>query len=294
MRIGMRVDRSLPTTMRLVLGIAFWLAVTPAAASAPLDAVWARWLPETVRPGGFMPLSQPDSDRMELAFRDTLNGADNQQAWMRLGFALERPDSATLLIRERDNQGRGLYLLRPRQAGGLFIQAPHRFFDHLTGEITQRLFERGGVTGASWNTRHRHETENSDLAHVDPSPFTAFGRAIAATDPNARIVQLHGFNELKRSREGKEPADLIISSGTKQPSALVRILANCLRKAQLGTVRLYPTEVDHLGGTTNVTGRAVRAMGFSGFVHIETSHALRKKLLADPEALDRLATCLTG
>lgn len=265
------------------------------ASGAPLDAAaWARRLPATVRPGGFAPLSPPDAERMERAFRDTMRGRDNRADWMRLGFELERPDSATLLIGERANQGQGLYLLRPERSGGVFIQAPHRFFDQGTGEITRQLFERGGVAGAAWNTRHRHETPHSDLAHVDPSPFTAFGRAIAATHPHARIVQLHGFDEKKRAAHDPRTPDLIVSSGTRQPSAPVEKVAKCLKQADLGTVSLYPTEVEILGGATNATGRAVRAMGFPGFIHLEISHALRNRLLADPNALARLDGCLAG
>ncbi|MBF0418294.1 MAG: hypothetical protein HQL86_08610 [Magnetococcales bacterium] len=258
-----------------------------------MEIPWSQWLPKTAQPGSFLPLSLHEAERLERAFRTLLNGTDNPTTWSELGFQLERPAPELRLIHEKTNQGRGLYLLRPQQAGGVFIQAPHRFFDQLTGEITQRLFEHGRLSGAAWNTRHRHETRQSDLAHVEPSPFTAFARAIAAGHPQARIVQFHGFDGEKRALHGKNPADLIVSAGTAHPSESLRTLTHCLKQADLGTVRLYPVEVDDLGGTTNVTGRTLRVMGFSGFIHLETSLALRQRLLADPDALARLHACLT-
>ncbi|MBF0152557.1 MAG: hypothetical protein HQL64_02320 [Magnetococcales bacterium] len=89
-------------------------------------------------------------------------------------------------------------------------------------------------------------------------------------------------------------ADMIVSSGTKVPSRHAQRIAECLRSADLGEVRLYPWDIHKLGATTNVTGKALRTMGCQGFVHIEMSAKPRRRLTQESDAIKKLASCLTG
>ncbi len=54
---------------------------------------------------------------------------------------------------------------------------------------------------------------------------------------------------------------------------------------------LFPTTVDELGGTTNVQDKILRAAGHDGFVHLELSRPLRRRLRDDGSAL-LLERCL--
>ncbi|MBF0469795.1 MAG: hypothetical protein HQL48_00315, partial [Gammaproteobacteria bacterium] len=44
---------------------------------------------------------------------------------------------------------------------------------------------------------------------------------------------------------------------------------------------------------TNVTGEALRRIGFGGFLHLEIGSRLRKELLQDETLISGLVRCLT-
>lgn len=69
-------------------------------------------------------------------------------------------------------------------------------------------------------------------------------------------------------------------------------LAGCLRAAFGPRVRLYPREAAELGGTTNSVGRALRAIGFAGFVHLELDPATRAALDGDGGVREAVLGCL--
>lgn len=279
-----------PSLLLLILGLIFWLGVSAANARATPE----HWLPAEVPDGHFVPLDDESFQKLKSAFTVALTRSPLEADWSGSGLRIETPEPGVSAIREQVNQGQGFYLFRPKAARPLFLQAPHRFHDKLTGEITLHLFNRGIVRAASWNTRYRYEDESSDLAHTPNSPFTALGEAIATTQPkDARLIQIHGFNKNRLRNTGVAvTTDIIVSSGTKTPSPLARQITTCLRKAQLGEVGLYPTDIRALSGSNNVTGWAVREMGFQGFVHIENSLPVRRELAKNPAALDRYAACL--
>jgi hypothetical protein len=250
------------------------------------------------RSGLFVPTSFEEAEQLEALFASVLSGYYETGAWKAAGFKLEQLDGGIITIREKKNRGHGSYVFRPGNNKPVFLQAPHRFFDKNTGKIVSRLFKSGLFQGVATNTKHRYHPSvpkgKSDLAHMNNSPFTAHGQAIARVYPEAVIVQIHGFSNKKKRRLGGAAADLIISSGTRWPSAIATSMANCLVAGRLGVVQLYPIDVQELGGTTNKTGRALRAMGFPGFIHIEMSSGMRKRLMKENEVLEKMARCLVS
>jgi len=222
--------------------------------------------------------------RMELTIIQfqKANSTDQQQNWW--------------VLKERDDakRGRGLYLFNPlAEARQLAIQAPHSFFDKHTRAINVRMFETGRIAAAAWNTIRRSEV---DLAHHRFHYLNAFTSAWANAHSNGSIVQLHGFSNDKRQTKAGKVADLIVSDGTRYPSAQVRrlaITANEKLNASSHTsepldVMLYPFDCDELGATSNSQGKLLRAAGQTGFVHLEMSPALRERLRRNASVTDDL------
>jgi len=240
----------------------------------------------------FVPLDMEEAKRLEELFRADFNASK----WRKAGFIIEHREEGIVALRERRNRGHGFYLFRPAAPRPLFLQMPHSFSDIGSEEIGFRLFQQGGFQGAAWNTRHRKDTKNSssDLAHITNSPFTAQGLAVAARWPAAVVIQLHGFSQKKRRTSAAQNADFIISSGTRAPSIHGERLATCLQQKKLGGVMLYGRDLYELGGTTNTTGRALRSMGFNGFLHLEMSKGLRQRLLDEPLLMEKVGICLSG
>ncbi|MBE5074385.1 hypothetical protein IM511_08695 [Erythrobacteraceae bacterium E2-1 Yellow Sea] len=196
--------------------------------------------------------------------------------------------------------GRGAYLLRAGDAlMPLAITAPHRGADRHTGTLAAQFFLEGNVVAAGWNSAPRHDHDlcgNAiDLARQDQHPFTGFALSFAARYPAGRVVQLHGFDGGSRAHVVAGDAAAIISNGTNDPSEAVLDLADCL--TTLFAPRpalLYPYETQELGGTQNAQGRAMRAAGFAGFVHIELAADIRARLVQDAELRARFGQCLAG
>lgn len=278
----------------------FWFAVLlvssmlpPVVAEGSMEVVWEK----SGQGGFFVPMSRTDWTRLEHLFSDIIAGKIKGADVTTLGFEITRFEPGILALGEQQNQGRGFYLFRNAFARPVFLQMPHRYFDKLTGEIGLGLFQSGKFAGAAWNTRHRQDKKaldgaESDLAHIDLSPFTALGRAIARSHPDGVIVQLHGFSPNTRKSSVAKNAELIISSGSPSPSWATERLASCLAGKGWRNVALYGRDVSELGGTTNVTGRALRNMGFGGFLHLEMNPDLRERLMNSPERLQELAECL--
>ncbi|AZQ69201.1 hypothetical protein EF888_19930 [Silicimonas algicola] len=216
-----------------------------------------------------------------------------------LGLALLPRNGGRTLLREPGKEGVGLgsYLLVPGGAPVL-LQAPHSDTDLDTGRILDFLLVEGNFASGAWNSVPRaFEADggrvNADLTRAPVSFFNSFGLAFAEVHPEGLVVQIHGHaREKRRSAEGRS-ASVIVSSGTHEPSAQARAVANCLAATMPEeTVRLFPEEVCELGATINTNGRALRAAGFSGFVHLELSRELRWKLVAEAGLRARLAACL--
>ncbi len=246
--------------------------------------------------GRFLTLSRSELAELEQLFTRIFAGEPVRSSAAHPHWRLQYLDDQTLALQQRNERGGGYYRFRLQGEQRTFLQAPHRKADRYTGTLAYRLFQQGGFGGAAWNSLNRRNIDDgsrrSDLAHQPLSPFNAHARAIAARYPDATLIQLHGFSQAKRKTPQGAGSDIIISASTRYPSARVRGIYRCLKGADLGLVRLYPTEVRELGGTTNVTARTLLARGFTGFVHLEMSAPLRRRLMQDDAALTRLGDCL--
>lgn len=258
---------------------------------------------EAARKGNrYVTPSRSELTRVEDLFVRTLSGekgANLVADWQAQGFellALGEAGESLLALRElpEARQGRGFYLLRPAATSGLVWQAPHSFRDEGTGALALQLMQQGRALAASWNTVPRdllHEGQ-SDLAHAEPSYLQAFTRALLRVRPQVQVVQLHGFATAKRTSAAGAAADLILSSGESSPGAQHTALAGCLQQALPLAVRLYPSQVRELGGTSNRIGRLLRLGGNRNFVHMEMSPAMRTLLTTDPASRRAFAACL--
>jgi len=225
-----------------------------------------------------------------------------RQGWEHLGFEVlhaEHGGKSLVVIREKSDArfGRGFYVFRPRSNSTTVLQAPHSFKDENTREILLNLLDDGGFRAAAWNTVPRHyvlngATVDADMAHLKGTYFLAFSRAFGRQFATGKLVQLHGFAGEKRRTNSGTAADIVISSGSAEVTPAVRDTSKCLQRAGFGDVRVYPTDIRELGGTTNSTGQALRAMGHAGFVHLELSAPTRRSLLDDQASRTQLLHCL--
>lgn len=220
----------------------------------------------------------------------------------RLGLHMDvvRGQASFVVLQEKaeNRRGRGFVALRQQAGSALMLQMPHSFKDELTRDIGLQLFTEGRAAAAVWNTVPRRYVRggaevNADMAHLQNTDFLALSEAWSASRPDSVILQLHGFSQDKRRSRAAAKADAILSSGGEPTPELMR-MARCLRRSLVPTLRVYPSEVDELGGTTNTIGQALRARGYRGFIHLELSRPLREQLFADVSARRALLECLPG
>ncbi len=229
-----------------------------------------------------------------------------ERAFDAAGWQLDDAGRRIAVVREMrdDRRGRGVYLVRnrarPTSGKAVMLQAPHRFKDLDTGRILLRLFEADtSFTAAALNTVPRRydaagREVDADLAHLTDTHYIAFSRAFARRWPDGRIIQLHGYSSTsaRRSAAGRA-SDVIVSAGTADPSPRVRHLHRCLAARWPDReIKLYPDQVQELGGTTNTIGQALRAIDFDGFVHIELNRPVRIALRDQATIRDNLAACI--
>lgn len=200
-------------------------------------------------------------------------------------------------------RGAGAYVFRvgagPRIADPpVVLQAPHAYFDHGTGRVAVGMFfgARDGPRARALfvNTVQRYRRGEpdpqspADVCHRPEHLFTrATLRAVEALG-GGRIIQLHGFEDAGVSRD----VDVILSAGAKTPAPPALGAAAARVRAVFDGVRLYPDQIDLLGGTTNAQARALA--GRAGFVHVELSPAARAALRRSPPLRHRLAAALIG
>lgn len=245
-----------------------------------------------------MELSREEFPRAERSFAGLVAGAATNPP---NGFTL-RPVNDPLqaiLVEEPAGscRGGGSYLLR-QGAGAipLLISAPHRNADLLTGTLTMRFFIEGRARAAAWNSVPRRSAcaeDDSDIARLDRHPFTAFTSAFARAHPNGRVVQVHGFDVGRRLTAAARTASIILSSGSRDISPTLEVIAACLRRDLPAlNVALFPLDVNELGATRNAQGRSLRRLGFQGFVHAELSLELRRRLDDDTDLRRSFLACL--
>jgi hypothetical protein len=214
-----------------------------------------------------------------------------RQEWLSLGFNMQLINdhgAEFLVLYESDGMriGRGLYVFRQSLPQPIVIQAPHSFKEYHTRQIVLDMIRETNVAAAAWNTVPRSITQygatiNADLAHDETSFFKAFSQAFTVHYANGRILQIHGFDQQKRTTQAGATADMIISSGRQIPTPAVLAAGQCLKQRIPGPVHIYPHDVLELGATTNAIGKALTQLGNSGFLHLEISHRMRERIRND-------------
>jgi hypothetical protein len=219
----------------------------------------------------------------------------------RIGFLAKPIDGGLALVEAaQDCKGRGGYVVR----GGnrtlpVAITAPHRGSDRHSGTIAQLLFAEHPIAAVAWNSAPRRAGQQcphgGDIAQMPTHYFTAFSAAFAQKNPSGRVVQLHGFDQAKRKSAAAQQADMIISDGSKKPSARLLDFADCLtRSFPEFTIAVFPIDTDELGATTNAQGKALRRQNHAGFTHVEMDAALRVAMVNDAAMRARFARCLAA
>lgn len=197
------------------------------------------------------------------------------------------------------NRGAGAVALRVGAETSLVVEVPHSFFDEGTLPIGVAVFEELGALALLVNTVHRggvgaeeeraerarSGTSESDVAHQTQSFFHQAHLVLGRVWPRAHVVQLHGF------RDEKVPTAKIVVSAAGT-AAVIAPLAKALNDAfGPATARLYPEEVDQLGGTRNVQAEANRDEA-RDFVHLELAASFRNQLVRQKSLRERFAQAL--
>jgi len=202
-------------------------------------------------------------------------------------------------------RGRGFYIFPAPgtefEFSNQVLMIPHGFYDYHTGDIGIHLMLEGQFAAAAFNTVHRYgnrklkgvpSNETWDMADLFDTFFSAFTRAFVTTHPGGHLIQLHGFSRKKRNTDAGRNSDIIISNGTAYPSQVLTALGDCIKIKLPGITRLYPMEIKELGGTQNTIGKVMRSMDHPGFIHLEMSLSMRKKMTYDHDIRNRFLSCL--
>ncbi|MCA9148834.1 MAG: hypothetical protein KDA92_06030 [Planctomycetales bacterium] len=238
----------------------------------------------------FVPATRSDLDQCEELFRRTFVGPRDETLvtdWKVSGWRLRQLsiDGHDVFVVYEDRQhlrGWGFYVIVPDRLPGVALQAPHSFADELSRELALLCMAEGSFATCAWNTVRR---DRIDVAHQIDHPFSSFTKALIESQPEAYVIQLHGFAQEKRKTPQGTVSDLIISNGDRFPAPAVRKAAVLMQtNFPYGRVRLYPQEINELGATTNVQGELLRQHSSDRFIHFEMSRPLRNKLLSDATA----------
>ena len=241
----------------------------------------------------------PDEDELqglENLFAKTLV-ADHlsdrlAERWRKLGWqATYLKNSNVVLIREMENEqrGRGIYAIRLKSTSDILLQAPHRFFDERTGRIARKLFVENDIRAVAWNSIHRSKV---DISHNDRHYFNAFMNALK--QHVAKVVQIHGFESGKRQAAIRD-TDLIVSDGTRFPSRYA-IQSTIRLKESFGRTkaRLFPREVNELGGTRNSQAALLRGTSGVEFLHVEMDSDFRETIARSASKRQEFADAVLG
>lgn len=232
---------------------------------------------------------------------ERLDDPDYKQQWLDLKFdwmPVVIGEGRWWVAREYSTtcRGQGFYIFNEQHTSINLLQIPHRFNDSGTGRIASHWVRGNSMSAIAWNTTPRTTLDaaqnKADLAHRWDNYFVPLTQAYAEVYPAGRIIQLHGFSSDKRRTPAGRQASIIVSAGHSWPGNEARGLQTCLKAGLKGKVLLFPYEVKELGATRNVQGRFMRSLGHNGFVHLEFSNALRKRLKNNHGALDAIGQCL--
>ncbi len=206
-------------------------------------------------------------------------------------FIQEQPGSKT---------GRGLFAVNQSAATKPWlIQAPHSRSDKYTGKLAAQLFAEHPVKAVMWNSVPRKALiksasgqGNADMAHLHGTYWQAATETFAQQFGSGRVIQLHGYNQSRRESVAARESSMIVSAGHQHPPFWVQAVVTCLQNSIDAAISLYPVDVRELGATTNAQNRLLQNMGFGGFLHIEMSLPMRKRLVKDKHLRQRLVQCI--
>lgn len=277
-----------------IMGIIILIVAT---CSGPI----ADWRARNILAPLYRPLDPTALAEVQTLFEAALEAPPAAEPWQRYGLVFESTSSAGrtyLSIRESTDhpEGKGRYLLQPEGHLALVLQAPHGDTDWHTDEIAERLFFETSALAFAINTLPRwavdREGQLADLAGRSDSVLLAFTLALIKRYPHALVVQLHGFEGAKRETQIAALADIIVSNGTRRPSADLMAVRDCLAHIAPGRVLAYGSDVFELGGTLNAIGRAIRGAGAGRFLHIEMSLPFREALAGNSAMRAGFGGCL--
>ena len=200
-----------------------------------------------------------------------------------LGLEIRYHTPHLISIQSHASQGQGIFLIRYTPTAHRMLSLPHRFFDRHTGYIGYKLMRHHPYRAAAFNTLHR---KVMDSAHTTQTLFNAFHIAFAKAFPKEAIYQLHGFDN-----HTIPTIDAIVSTTTPHPSTHTLAIAQCFQSIGIPS-RLYGTQIQRLGGTTNHQAHTLHRYGYQHFVHIEMSRPLRESLKRTSSSRDALSACL--
>ena len=201
-----------------------------------------------------------------------------------------------IALRDRQKRGWGEFVWKKsRSRNEIWLQAPHAEYDKWSGAIAlSMLLESQYIVGYASSSAPRYSSKNygdSDLAHAELSFFRDFNIQLLRSNPQSRIVQIHGFEKAKRMSENASTADIIVSNGTSRPSNYAKRVTGCLTSMGLNA-KLFAVDVDELGGTTNISARDARQAKHKRFLHLELSEAIRLQLKDDQYLRKGFIQCL--
>lgn len=286
--------------MRALPPLLVALSVLAAAPASAIDGTALRQEMSRYRDSrGMLQLDDAAFQQARILFRRTLAlkelpPPDLEAAWSTLGYRLVRLDGESprfaLLPQDRTRAVQGVFLFDPAARNRNVLQVPHPLDDLGTGELALQLFFAGGTHAVMIAAVPR---ATLDLAREPHSLFTAYAAELARL-PEARLLQLHGFERGKRSSDAGRVADSVVSAGQRRPTAATLALRECLQRQLGGMHRVYGVDIDELGGTRNPSRAPFpsRQTGTAGFVHLELSRELRDRLLSDRSAFERFRQCL--
>ena len=228
-------------------------------------------------------------------FRGGSGLGETSGPWRTLGFELTETtesEESMYVLRDRRSGGRGFFAFRRGSAAPLIVQAPHAVGsdDQFTRRIALRLFLASGAAAAGWSTITRRE---QDAAHETGTLFQAFTESFARAYPEGRLVQIHGFRRNKRTTETGKTAEAILSNGTADPAPWLGEVTSCVNRETRIHTLAYPGDVQELGATTNAQGHLLSRLDHTGFLHVELSRGLRRKMIEDDQLLRQVSHCLS-
>ncbi|OHU89304.1 MULTISPECIES: hypothetical protein [Pseudoalteromonas] len=171
------------------------------------------------------------------------------------------------------------------------VSVPHQFFDKNTLPIGQAVFAQMCQLLVS-NSHHRnHQDEHQESMDLSKRHNNLHHNAILAYQANfkdAKVFQLHGFSQSKRSTDKGKLADFIVSQGRRSTPKLQR-LASCLTALSPHSF-YYPEQISELGGTKNVLHQLPLIP--HSFYHIEISAIMRQRLTKESQLMEQFILCL--